>query len=83
MVGFVILAWNLLDRWPLSWWSGYWFLYSVVIPLLLAVVGTIWFTRGGVRDLRRLFAALKTVDRNALDDGTVVNHHNLDDSDER
>ncbi len=81
IAGFVMLAWNLLNRWPLKWWSWYWFVSSVIIPLLLAAVTTIWFTWGGVRDLRRLFASLKTVNRNALDDGTVVNHHNLDDSD--
>jgi SSS family solute:Na+ symporter len=83
VAGFAMLAWNLLNRWPLKWWSWYWFVSSVIIPLLLAAVTTIWFTWGGVRDLRRLFASLKTVNRNALDDGTVVNHHNLDDSDQK
>ncbi|MFH1614077.1 MAG: sodium:solute symporter [Planctomycetota bacterium] len=37
-----------------------------------------WLAFGGIRDLLRLFRRLKTVERNALDDGRVVDHHNLD-----
>jgi SSS family solute:Na+ symporter len=79
VAGFVILAWNLVAKWPLLWWSRYWFVTSVVIPLVMAAITSIWFTWGGVRDLRRLFASLRVAHRDARDDGTVVDHHNLDD----
>ena len=35
-------------------------------------------TWGSILDLKKLFARLKIVQRNALDDGTVVGHRNLD-----
>jgi SSS family solute:Na+ symporter len=42
------------------------------------VVTGIWFTWGGLRDMRRLFSRLRTQRINALDDGTVIGHRNLD-----
>jgi SSS family solute:Na+ symporter len=44
---------------------------------VIGVVTSVWFTWGGVRDLRRLFRSLRSVKRDALDDGTVVNRRNL------
>ena len=67
----------LISPWPLSVWSTYWHLYAIIIPVFVGVVTTIWFTWGGTRDLIRLFRDLPNVKRNALDDGSVVNHHNL------
>ena len=74
----VVTAWNLIAQWSVKQWSTYWHYELVIIPLLISGVTTIWFTWGGVRDLKRLFSALKTVKRNANDDGMVVNHHNLE-----
>ena len=37
----------------------------------------IWLTIGGIRDLKSFFQHLAKVKRNELDDGTVVNHHNV------
>ena len=68
----------LITPWPASVWSTYWHLYAIIIPIFVGVVTTIWFTWGGTRDLLRLFRDLPNVKRNALDDGSVVNHHNLD-----
>lgn len=68
----------LIRPWPLSVWATYWHIYAIVIPIFIGVVTTIWFTWGGTRDLMRLFRDLPNVKRNALDDGSVVNHHNLD-----
>ena len=39
----------------------------------------IWLTIGGFSDLISFFRVLKKVKRNALDDGMVVDHHNLAD----
>jgi len=67
----------LLHPWPLSVWATYWHYYAIVIPVFVGVVTTVWFTLGGTRDLIRLFRDLPNVKRNTMDDGTVVNHHNL------
>jgi hypothetical protein len=53
---------------------------QIVVPLLVGIVTTVWFTWGGTRDLIHLFRALPHVKRDARDDGTVVNHHNLDEA---
>ena len=44
----------------------------------MAVVTGIWFTCGGVLDIRNLFRRLGDLKANALDDGRVVGHQNLD-----
>ncbi len=74
----VCTIWNLIAPWPLQWWANYWHVILIIVPLTLGVITTGWFTWGGIRDLKRAFQALKTVKRDARDDGMVVNHHNLD-----
>ena len=77
----VVTAWNLLvARWTGLTWSHYYHVTGVLIPFGIAVVTCVWFTWGGIRDLRRMFASLRTVRRNAHDDGTVVGHRNLDEA---
>jgi len=70
--------WNLIAPWPVSVWSAFWHVIGVGIPLLFALVTGLWFTWGGLRDMRRLFQRLKDQRINDLDDGTVVNNQNLD-----
>jgi SSS family solute:Na+ symporter len=67
----VITAWNLLRRWPVQWWANYWYIAGILLPFAIGIVTSIWFTIGGLRDLRRLFILLETRRRNPLDDGTV------------
>lgn len=74
----VMTLWYLVRPWPLHVWSTYWHVNQVVVPLLVGIVTTIWFTWGGTRDLIRLFRALPHVKRDARDDGTVAGHRNLD-----
>lgn len=74
----VMTIFYLINPWSMSVWTTYWHLYAIVIPIFVGVVTTIWFTWGGTRDLLRLFRDLKSVKRDSLDDGSVVNHHNLD-----
>jgi SSS family solute:Na+ symporter len=74
----VMTLWYLICPWPLHVWSTYWHINQIVVPLLVGIVTTIWFTWGGTRDLIRLFRILPTVKRDARDDGTVVGHRNLD-----
>lgn len=76
--GVFILIWNIFDRWPITWWSNYWYIKIIFIPIILTAITTVWFTWGGIRDLVLLVKRLKILKRNEKDDGTVVGHHNLD-----
>ncbi len=60
-------------------WIEFWKWY-VMIYFVLAVVVTIWLSIGGLRDLKYMFAKLRSVVRDSRDDGTVVDHHNLDEN---
>lgn len=71
-------GWNLLSPWPISWWSTFWHVAAIGIPVTITVVTSIWFTWGGLRDIRALFRRLREEAVNPLDDGFVVDHQNLD-----
>lgn len=75
----IVTLWNLISPWPLAWWSLYWHINGIGLPIFLAVVTAIWFTWGGLRDMRRLFDRLRNEKINALDNGMVINNQNLDD----
>lgn len=70
--------WNLISPWPIAAWSAYYFTTSICISTAVAALTTVWFTWGGLRDIRRLFQRLRVQQINPLDDGTVVGHQNLD-----
>lgn len=72
-------TWNLISPWPTKVWSLYWQIQGVGIPIILAVVTTIWFTWGGLRDMRLLFKRLREEKVNVMDNGMVVNHQNMAD----
>ena len=71
-------VWNLVAPWPLSVWSTFWEIVGVGLPIVLAVITGIWFTWGGIKDIRGLFHRLRNQKINLLDDGTVVDNQNLD-----
>jgi SSS family solute:Na+ symporter len=73
-------VWNLIKPWPLSVWSTFWHVAAIGLPIFLAVVTGIWFTWGGIRDMRDLLRRLRESRVNNLDDGTVVGHRNLDEN---
>ena len=74
-----VFVWNLFYKWPTEWWSKYFFVTQLALPLVMAVVSTLWFSIGGFRDLRRLFRDLKTRVVNPLDDGRVEGNMSLAD----
>lgn len=84
MIWFGVFAagslWNLLAPWPQSVWSVFWYWVGIGIPIFWAVIGTVWFTWGGLHDMRQLFHHLRREKINALDNGMVVNHQNLDEA---
>lgn len=79
---FVILIgsiWNLIAPWPTHVWATYWHIAGIGVPIFMAIVASIWFTWGGLRDIASLFRRLRVEKTNDLDDGTVVNNQNLSD----
>jgi SSS family solute:Na+ symporter len=70
-------AWNLISPWPLSIWSSFWYVVGIGIPIFFAFVTAIWFSWGGIRDMRVFFRRLKEERVDDCDNGMVVNHHNL------
>jgi SSS family solute:Na+ symporter len=70
--------WNLIAPWPTSGWSTYWLVAGVGVPIVMTLITGVWFTWGGVRDIRSLFARLRQSAVDERDDGTVVGHRNRD-----
>jgi len=75
----VTVIWNAIDPWPVAWWGNYFFIFSLVIPGILAAITAVWFFIGGVIDLRRMFRDLAAREINDLDDGRVEGHMSLAD----
>jgi SSS family solute:Na+ symporter len=72
LVNIVVTVWNLgFGEWPVRWWSHYWLIFSIALPFVVAVFTLIWFGIGGTRDIIAFFAALRTLQRDATDDGRV------------
>ena len=60
-----------------AFWAGAWGWYTI-LALSVATVVVLWFTIGGVMDLRAMFRRLRAYRADARDDGMVVDHHNAD-----
>lgn len=67
-----ISIWNVFfGRWPINWWANYQLITSIVIPFAIAICTLVWFGIGGIKDMKLLFQDLKTMTRDARDDGRV------------
>lgn len=79
-VWLAVVAWNtLVGRFSGEAWATYFLVMNVGVGLAVGAVTLVWFTVGGARDLRQLFTRLKTLQRDAHDDGRVIGHANADD----
>ena len=65
------MVWNLIKPWPILWWKHYWWIVGIIIPLIVGTFTTVWFTIGGLKDLRRFFATVATAHRDYSDNGRV------------
>ncbi|CAA6689544.1 MULTISPECIES: sodium:solute symporter [unclassified Lentimonas] len=74
-----VLIWNMISPWPEEWWGHYFFITTIVITGILAIISTVWFLIGGIIDTRRLFIDLSTRMDNPLDDGSVIGQVSLAD----
>jgi SSS family solute:Na+ symporter len=52
-------------------WGKFWHFFTWMV-LCLGIVTTVWFTIGGLMDLRKMFHRLATLQRDEADDGTVL-----------
>ncbi len=73
----IVLWWVFVGRLSDSWWFNWMLVTAIWIPLVIAVITTVWFTIGTTGDILDLLKTLRRARRNDLDDGTVRNHHNL------
>lgn len=62
---------NLIRPVSAQTWTYYSFINGVILPGVIGVVSTVWFTVGGVIDMRKLFRDLKNRPDNTYDDGWV------------
>ena len=76
-------SWNLLGQsglvswikpWPNSTWLGFWHVTAIGLPVFITVITGLWFTWGGIHDIRALFRSLKTYKIDDSDNGTVKEH---------
>ncbi len=54
-----------------AWWASFWKFY-IYLLFIIGVPATIWFSIGGVRDIRELFRTLDHMVRDHTDDGRVL-----------
>lgn len=55
-------------------WARFWHIW-VWIQIIIGIPVTIWFTIGGIKDIRKTLNRLKTLKRDHRDDGSVTAHH--------
>ncbi len=80
MVQLIIALWSEELRNSELFWQKWWLYFTLPQSLLVAVITTVWFSIGGIVDLRKMFSRLKDIKRtNAADDGRVVGHVNTAD----
>jgi len=67
---------NLSVHVPTESWVRFWRAYVCVV-LAVSATTAVWFTVGGLYDLKRMFGILACLKRDDLDDGTVAGHENV------
>ncbi len=57
-------------------WATFWLIF-ICISIPIAIITVIWFTIGGIMDLKDLYHTLDTMKRDERDVGIIVDHHDL------
>jgi SSS family solute:Na+ symporter len=73
-----VTLYNIVNPLSSSAWASIWF-WLLGLKVSVAFGAGIWFALGGMRDTFRLFKALKAVEPDEADDGTVIGDHSLAD----
>ena len=72
LISFVLVTvWNAIARWPKEWWNAYFLITSLIVPVIIGLISTVWFFWGGLVDGRRLFKDLAKRKEDPLDNGQV------------
>lgn len=71
LVFIAVVLWNAVSPWPAHWWGYKFFITGLVVPCIIGVISTVWFTWGGLRDIIRLFRDLAERKANPDDNGMV------------
>ncbi len=66
-----VFLWNAASPWPKAWWGRYYYITSLIIPIIVGGISTVWFIWGGIRDGIRLFHDLDARVADASDNGMV------------
>ena len=66
-----VLIWQSISPLPEKWWGDYFLIVFLVVPAVVAAISTVWFTIGGIVDLRQMFRDLRKRTDNPLDNGQV------------
>ncbi len=75
----LVLVWNIFDRWDVEDWGVFFLIRSLLIPCIIALITTVWFGIGGVKDFIMLLKDLKQRKINDLDNGQVDGEVSLSD----
>ncbi len=66
-----VIFWNSISPWPKAWWGKYYFVTSLIIPMIVGCISTVWFLWGGIKDGIQLFRDLDKRVIDANDNGFV------------
>lgn len=70
-----VLIWNMISPWNAEAWGKYFLWVWLIVPGTFAAVTTVWFSIGGITDLRQMFRDLAARHHtDSLDDGRVDNN---------
>ncbi len=76
MLWFLVFAtvsiWCLIRPWPATAWAHYWLITTIIVPFVIGLFTTVWFTIGCWKDLRLFFRRLREETVSQEDDGTVA-----------
>lgn len=67
-----VIIFNLFYPWPKEWWTIKFLITALWVPGIIAVISTVWFLIGGVRDAWQLFVDLEKRAADPEDNGQVL-----------
>ena len=67
----VVLFWHWISPLNTEWWGNYFLVVSLIVPGIIAAISTVWFSIGGIKDLKQMFRDLRKRTDNPLDNGSV------------
>ena len=67
----LVLILNTFSRWRPAQWSIYYLITLIIVPSVIGIISTVWFSVGGFIDLRKMFHDLAARKRDFSDDGRV------------